>query len=51
MPISRLLYILAAVIGAAALTVWAMLGTDLANPRWIAVGLGVAFLVRMASSK
>lgn len=51
MPLSRLMYILAAVIGAAALTVWAMMGTDLANPRWIAVGLGVAFLVRMVARK
>lgn len=51
MPLSRLMYILAAVISAAALTVWAMMGTDLANPRWIAVGLGVAFLVRIVARK
>lgn len=51
MPLSRLMYILAAVIGAAALTVWAMMGTELANPRWIAVGMGVALLVRFGARK
>lgn len=51
MPFSRLATILAAVIGAAALTVWALMGTELATPRWIAVGLGIAFLVRMSARK
>ncbi|WP_458790627.1 hypothetical protein [Yoonia sp. MH D7] len=46
MPLPRLLTLLAAVICAAALTVWALMGTEAANPRWIAVGLGVALLVR-----
>uniref|UniRef100_UPI0040482092 hypothetical protein n=1 Tax=Yoonia sp. TaxID=2212373 RepID=UPI0040482092 len=49
MPLSRLFTILAAVIGAAALTVWALLGNETANPRWIAVGLGVALLVRFTA--
>lgn len=46
MPFSRLAAILAAVICAAALTVWALMGTEVATPRWIAVGLGIALLVR-----
>lgn len=49
MPLSRLIAILAAVICAAALTVWALMGPEVANPRWIAVGLGIALLVRFAS--
>lgn len=50
MPFSRLAAILAAVICAAALTVWALMAAEVVNPRWIAVGLGVALLVRFAAS-
>ncbi len=50
MPLSRLFTILGAVICAAALTVWALMGTEAANPRWIAVGLGGALLVRFIAS-
>ncbi|MDG1375585.1 MAG: hypothetical protein P8P56_00865 [Yoonia sp.] len=50
MPFSRLAAILAAVICAAALTVWALMGTQVATPRWIAVGLGIALLVRFIAS-
>lgn len=50
MPMSRLAAILAAVICAAALTVWALMGSEVANPRWVAVGLGIALLVRFTAS-
>tara|TARA_R110002051_G_scaffold25371_9_gene61996 strand:+ start:347 stop:508 length:162 start_codon:yes stop_codon:yes gene_type:complete len=49
MPIARLFTILAAVIGAAALTIWALMGNETANPRWIGVGLGIALLVRFTA--